>query len=68
MDRHKFKIGDNVRLVVRPINDAKIDSFTVSRLLPAQTDDRHDHQYRIQSRSTGIERVVRESELSSSGA
>ena len=68
MDRHKFKVGDHVRLVVRPMNDAKIDSFTVSRLLPAQTADRHDHQYRIQSRSTGVERVVRESELSSSAA
>ena len=60
MERHRFKVGDTVRVSQRVNPHIPAGSYKVVRLLPAEG---RDHQYRLQSSLDGRERVVRESDL-----
>ena len=65
MARHKFKVGQLVEFASsRPGVTTSGRQYEIVRLLPADSHDSGDLQYRVKSKSEGFERVARESELS----
>ena len=60
MDKHRFKVGDTVRVNHSANPHLPPNRYRVVRLLPAEG---RDHQYRLKSLTDGQERVVRESDL-----
>lgn len=62
MTKHKFELGARVSYRSSWRRDgAGADDYVVARLLPP---DAEGHQYRIESRSGNLQRVVHECELS----
>ena len=59
-DKHRFKIGETVRVSQSANPNISRNSYKVVRLLPAEG---RDFQYRLKSVIDGQERVVRESDL-----
>jgi len=57
---HKFKIGETVNFTPAQNPHARRGQYKIVRLMPPEG---RDFQYRVQSVSTGDERVVLESEL-----
>lgn len=62
---HKYKVGQRVTLVGRSLDGAFDQKCEISKLLPAETSDRADMQYRIKDVKSGRERIVKESQLAS---
>ncbi len=61
MAPHKFAVGERVELVPGRLDgNVPRGTYTVSRLLPADTSE---HQYRVKNVRDSHERVVRESQL-----
>ena len=60
MEKHRFKVGDAVRVHQSANPHIPRGSYKVVRLLPAEGSD---HQYRLKSSLDGHERVVRETDL-----
>ena len=58
--KHKFSVGQSVRLVPRPFEPAAQGSYKVVRQLPGEAGE---FGYRVKSTSEPHERVVRESQL-----
>ena len=65
---HKYKVGQRVTLVGRSLDGAYDEKCEISKLLPAETSDRADMQYRIKDIKTGRERIVKESQLAARAA
>ena len=65
MARHKFKVGQLVDFApFRPGGATPGRQYEVVRLLPADSHNSGELQYRVKSKSETFERVARESELS----
>lgn len=66
MARHKFKVGQLVDFMpFRPGGQASSGrQYEIVRLLPPDSHDSGELQYRVKSKSETFERVARESELS----
>ena len=65
MARHKFKVGQLVDFAPsRPGVATSGRQYEIVRLLPADSTDSGELQYRVKSKSETFERVAKESELS----
>jgi hypothetical protein len=65
MARHKFKVGQLVNFAPSRAGVATSGrQYEILRLLPADSHDSGEPQYRVKSKSETFERVARESELS----
>jgi len=65
MARHKFKVGQVVDYTpLRLGGQSASRQYEVVRLLPADSTDSGELQYRVKSKSETFERVAKESELS----
>jgi hypothetical protein len=65
MARHKFKVGQLITFAPsRPGVATSGRQYEIVRLLPADSHDSGEPQYRIKSKAETFERVARESELS----
>jgi hypothetical protein len=65
MARHKFKVGQVVDYTpLRLGGQSASRQYEVVRLLPADSADSGELQYRVKSKSEMFERVAKESELS----
>jgi hypothetical protein len=65
MAHHKFKVGQLVDFAPsRPGVATSGRQYEIVRLLPADSHDSGELQYRVKSKSETFERVARESELS----
>jgi hypothetical protein len=65
MSRHKYAIGDRVRLAIsKYAGDVPPGTYTISRQLPAEA---NVYQYRVRHLQDGHERVVRENQIAGQG-
>jgi hypothetical protein len=62
---HKFKIGQIVDLVPMQLQAAAVGKYEIRQLMPASDIDSESPRYRVKSVAEKHERVVPESELSS---
>lgn len=60
ISRHKFSVGQVVRLQARPYEPVAQGAYTIVRQLPS---DNGEFGYRVKSSSEPHERMVRESQL-----
>jgi hypothetical protein len=62
MQPHKFKVGEFVRVATAKYLGAPQGRYEVVRLMPPAQDNQN--QYRVKSVEDGVERMVREDDLS----
>ena len=61
MKEHKYKVGEFVRVVTAKYLGTPQGRYEVVRLMPPAD---NQNQYRVKSAETGVERMVKEEDLS----